>query len=281
MTVLARSERPLRILYLGQKPIGTRAFHRLIGRQCDGLRVVGAVTNSGLGNWWQDNSIYRWCERHGLPVIANERRNDEAIAALIEEARVNCLISVQHGWVLPAEMIAAVGGCAFNLHLAKLPEYKGWHAFTHALLNGEKRYGLSLHWMVAELDSGEIAFADELAIEADDSAASLYRRAEAPGLALVERLIDCLAAGGLPPRLKLHGAHRYYARTLIDAAREVQDPSDREEVERKARALWFPPFEPAFIRCAGRKIYLVPENAQPAMEAAAAAARDREAAATA
>lgn len=278
MNVVKPAGRPLRILFLGQKPIGTRAFHRLIERQCEALRIAGAVSNCGLRNWWQDNEIYRWCEQHGVPVIANERRNEAAIRALVEEQRINCLISVQHGWILPGELIAAVDGCAFNLHLAKLPEYKGWHAFTHALLNGDRQYGVSLHWMVAELDSGDIAFADELPIEPDDSAKSLYARAEELGLGLLERLIDCLAAGNLPPHLKPDGDPRFYGRALIDELREVRDPNDREEIDRKARALWFPPFEPAFIRCSGRKVYLVPESAQTAW-AGAAAARGQEGAA--
>ncbi|PYC29554.1 hypothetical protein DMO17_02340 [Aquipseudomonas alcaligenes] len=43
-----------------------------------------------------------------------------------------------------------------NVHNSLLPRYRGRHAFTWAILNGETQLGFSLHEVVAEVDAGAV-----------------------------------------------------------------------------------------------------------------------------
>jgi methionyl-tRNA formyltransferase len=43
-----------------------------------------------------------------------------------------------------------------NLHFAPLPKYRGSGTLTHAIINGEKEYGVTLHLMDENLDTGPI-----------------------------------------------------------------------------------------------------------------------------
>jgi len=44
----------------------------------------------------------------------------------------------------------------FNIHLSKLPKYRGRHPLHWALINGENEIGISIHKMTAKFDAGEI-----------------------------------------------------------------------------------------------------------------------------
>jgi hypothetical protein len=49
-----------------------------------------------------------------------------------------------------------------------------------------------------------------------------------------------------------------YPRNALSEHREILNTADEVEVDRKSRAFWFPPFEPAFYRTVGKKYYVVP-----------------------
>lgn len=44
----------------------------------------------------------------------------------------------------------------FNFHPAPLPEYKGRDLCYHAIMNGEKEFGATVHYMDENLDTGDI-----------------------------------------------------------------------------------------------------------------------------
>ena len=246
-----------RILFLGQKPIGQQTFARL--KKChDDIKVVGVVSNVSLNVWWGDNEIYRACVEEALPFVSNDRRNNDEILDLVHNQKVTCVITVQHPWILPKSIIDAVHGFAFNLHLAPLPSFKGWYAANHAILQGVKKFGVSIHWVTEEVDSGHLAYAKSVEVRGDDTALTLYRRTENAGLLVFDRLLGDLTAGITPKRQRLQGEHRYYTKDMLGAYREIKTFQDPETVERQVRAMYFPPFEPSYMILANRKVFMVP-----------------------
>ncbi len=248
----------IRILYLGQKPIGERCFHVLLESDYSNLRVTGVVTNASAKVWWSTNDIYSLCNKRGIPVIDNAKRHESDIMQLIRKYKINALLSVQHNWILPDEMLKLVGEHAYNLHLAKLPNYSGYNAFNHALLNDDKVYSVTLHRMVSKVDAGDVAFEETFPIDPDETAYSLYTKANEAGVKLFGALIKALGEGVTLPRQAITGEGRFYARDALNLHREIKDVSNIEDVTRKARAFYFPPFEPAYFTVLGRKYYVTP-----------------------
>ena len=60
---------------------------------------------------------------------------------------------------------------------------------------------------------------------------------------------------------KLVGSEgQYYRRNSIEGLKRIEDPCDADEVDRKCRAFYFPPFEPAHFEKGGRRFYVLPEG---------------------
>lgn len=245
----------IRILFLGQKPIGTRCFCALTCHpHC---RAVAVVTNLSDKVWWGDIKVADQATGLGLPVLDNADYTTEALLHLIGTSRAEWLLSVNHNRVIAPRVIDAVGGRALNLHLAPLPRYKGYYAANHALLNGDRQFGVTLHWMTAAVDGGDIAAQRDFDILPDETAQTLYAKSEEAGVAVFHDLLDRLGAGGQPERNPMPGFGTYYDRNSLNDLREIRSEDNRD---RKARAFWFPPFEPAWEERDGTKTPVPPSS---------------------
>jgi methionyl-tRNA formyltransferase len=249
-----------RILFLGQKGAGEQCFRLLKYAQSDTLRICGVVSNVSKEVWWGSNTIYQQCVSEKIPFVPNDKRNNDLISALIGEQGINIIVSVQHPWILPVDILSAVNFNAFNLHNAKLPEYKGYNSCSHAILNGERFYTSTVHWMAEKVDMGAISIEETFEISPDETARSLYEKAIRAGLSAFGKLLDCLRRQEPMPKKPIAGEGTFYPRNSLDGLRRIENVLDVEEMDKKTRAMYFPPFEPAYYLVSGTKIYMFPER---------------------
>lgn len=251
----------MKILFLGQKTIGEQCFKVLVQHPeyNHNVTVAGAVSNENKESvWWKSNDIYQYCMEHKLSFISNEKPNEEKIAQTIIDVGIDCLISVGHQWVLSQKILELVSGCAVNLHLAKLPDYRGNFSYNHAILNGDTSYGVTLHWMTEEVDRGDYIDIGEFPIQEYDTAYSLYQKSLDEGIKIFRRFADKLYSGEALPHKLMLGEGCFYNRKSLDGMREIKDICAQKEITRKSRAFYFPPFEAAYLQIAGRKYYVIP-----------------------
>jgi methionyl-tRNA formyltransferase len=86
---------------------------------------------------------------------------------------------------------------AFGLHASLLPNYSGGAPLVWALLNGEKKTGITMFQMDDGVDSGPIVGQREEHIYLDDTIASLYTRIEQQGLILIRETLPQMVRGTL------------------------------------------------------------------------------------
>lgn len=247
-----------RVMFLGQKQFGECAWDLLREREGAGFQVVALVSNrSAEAVWW--NSARIWETRGGRAFVDNAARNDEAILRAIRELRVDTILCVQHAWVLPPQVLGAVGYNALNFHNARLPDYRGYNAVNHALLNGDDTFTCTGHWMADRVDGGDVACEAVFRVDPAETAVSLYAKCHHAGLRAFREVLDRLDAMEALPRRPLAGEGTFYSRRSAEALRDATDCGPEEQALR-ARALFFPPFEPAYVRVGERKLYLLPES---------------------
>lgn len=90
-----------------------------------------------------------------------------------------------------------------NVHPSLLPAFPGAHAVDDALAHGVKVTGVTVHFVVEEVDAGPIVAQDAVAIRQDDTAASLHERLKA----LEHRLLPESVALFCADRLAVDGRH--------------------------------------------------------------------------
>lgn len=144
-------------------------------------------------------------------------------------------ISVLYGHLVSEDFIA--GRKCFNFHPGLLPAYRGAGAFSWAIINGEKRTGITLHELDVDIDTGPIIAQESFRIEAWDTSHSLYERAMDMLFKMFTAWFHRLIRGEytISPQDESN-ARTYYRKDLRKAA----------DLTRFVRALHFPGKEGAY-----------------------------------
>jgi phosphoribosylglycinamide formyltransferase-1 len=101
---------------------------------------------------------------------------DQAIVATLKRYEVELVVMA--GWmrVVTPVLLTAFAHRVLNIHPSLLPSFKGLRAVEQALAAGVKVTGCTVHWVVPEVDSGEIVIQAAVPVLPDDTPATLHER---------------------------------------------------------------------------------------------------------
>lgn len=86
------------------------------------------------------------------------------------------LLTAAFGQYIPEKILNLPKKAALNIHGSLLPKYRGAAPIQHSLLNGDKKTGINLIYMVKEMDAGNILKSSEIEIDEDDTSDSLFNK---------------------------------------------------------------------------------------------------------
>jgi methionyl-tRNA formyltransferase len=230
------------------KRSAARALAWLVGQGCD----VAAVVASEPDEWTLDEQRVDLVAReHGLALMSE----DELYAAA--PAEVDLVVSFLF-WNRIREPLISLGriGC-INLHPAPLPDLRGVGGYNVALLEGRADWGVSCHFVADSIDTGDLVEVERFPIDPGrETALSLDVLSQERLLGLFKRVAARALAGEELPR-EPQGDGRYVSRAELEELRVVR-PGD--DIERKLRAFWYPPWPGAVIEVEGRRLTLVDDG---------------------
>lgn len=194
-------------------------------------------------NLYDNEELYRKIEQNTLP-------------------QIDLAVSNTFGRLIKPSFISYVNGNCINLHGAVLPNYKGLFTYNHGLLNEEKEWGVTAHYVNEKFDEGEIIEIKKFPI--DSKKISVQELEEETQKKAYELTVDLLGRweteGRLPSYPQPVGG-RYYSREDFETAKKILPSDSADEVTKKVHAFWCPPYEGAYIEIDGVHFQLcLPEN---------------------
>ncbi|MEN6620447.1 MAG: formyltransferase [Smithella sp.] len=119
-------------------------------------------------------SVKNWALQHSIPVYTTEEVNSEQWIKEIRELNPDIVFSFYYRKMITSKILAIPKVGAFNLHGSLLPHYRGRCPVNWVLVNGEKKTGVTLHYMIDKPDAGDIIGQREIMIDFKDTAETLY-----------------------------------------------------------------------------------------------------------
>jgi phosphoribosylglycinamide formyltransferase 1 len=127
-------------------------------------------------------TVVQRAKRYGTPTHLLNHRDypsrealDQAIVDVLKDYEVELVVMA--GWM---RVITPVLLNAFpkvlNIHPSLLPSFKGIRAVEQAIAAGVKIAGCTVHWVVPEVDSGQILIQAAVPVLPDDTPTSLHAR---------------------------------------------------------------------------------------------------------
>lgn len=104
---------------------------------------------------------------------------DAAMDAALRAAGIELVVLAGFMRVLSDWFVNQWTGRLINIHPSLLPAYRGMDTHARVLAAGETQHGATVHWVIPELDAGEIIAQASLEILPGDTAASLQTRVHA------------------------------------------------------------------------------------------------------
>lgn len=125
-----------------------------------------------------------WAHRHSIPLF----KSFEDAESILSKVNIDYLFSIVNSKIIPNMLLDRVRKLSINYHHSPLPQYAGVNAPSWAILNNEKKHGVTWHVMNDIIDSGDLLKQALFTIEDHETALSLNLKCYQNALALFENL---------------------------------------------------------------------------------------------
>ncbi len=120
----------------------------------------------------------------GVPSYVFDRQEfyeSEKVLHLLMQTRIDFLVLAGFLWLVPDYLLKAYPGRIINIHPALLPKFGGKGMFGEkvhqaVIAAGEKRTGISIHYVNERYDEGQIIFQESFEIGPEDTPESIAQR---------------------------------------------------------------------------------------------------------
>lgn len=141
------------------------------------FEVVGVVTApdkpAGRGQKITQSDVKKYCDQNGLHTLQPTNLKDEAFVSELKSLNADLFVVVAFR-MLPEIVWNMPPQGTINLHASLLPQYRGAAPINWAIVNGEKKTGVTTFFIEKEIDTGMIIEQQEVEIGENETAGELH-----------------------------------------------------------------------------------------------------------
>ncbi len=184
--------RNLRIVFMGTPEFAVATLDKLIQK---GYQVVGVITApdkpAGRGRKIHESSVKQYAKKAGLYIMQPTNLKDKEFLNDLRSLKANLQIVVAFR-MLPKQVWSMPEYGTFNLHASLLPDYRGAAPINWAIINGEKKTGVTTFFIDEKIDTGELILQETNEIGPEDTAGDLHDNLMALGAELVLKTVSLI-----------------------------------------------------------------------------------------
>ena len=170
---------------------------------------------------------------------------------IIIDLKPDLIITCAFGQILPKEVLESAKLGSLNIHASLLPKYRGASPIQWALLNGDKKTGVTLMYMDEQMDTGDIIGQIECDISNDDNVGTLHDKLSFLGVDILKQELPKII-NGTNSRVKQDDEKATYTK-MIEREDELIDFNDNgKTIINKIRA--FNPWPLAYFKLNNNEI---------------------------
>lgn len=189
-----------KIVFMGTPDFSVPVLRQIID---DGFDVIGVVTQPdrpvGRKRVLTPPPVKVEALKHSIPVFQPEKIRQPEELEKILSLKPDLIVTAAFGQILPKELLQAPTYGCINVHASLLPELRGGAPIHYAIIQGKKKTGITIMYMVEKLDAGDILTQVEVPITEEDNVGTLHEKLSAAGSELLSKTLPQLLEGKLTP----------------------------------------------------------------------------------
>lgn len=181
----------LNILFMGTPDFAEESLKAI---DKAGFNILGVVTNpdkpKGRGMKMVSSPVKKYALEKNIPVYQPIKvRNNPEFIEEVRKMNPDLICVVAYGKILPEELLKIPKLGCINVHGSLLPKYRGAAPIQWAVINGDKKTGITTMYMDVGMDTGDMILKKEVDIGGNETTGELWDRlAKIGGELLVETL---------------------------------------------------------------------------------------------
>lgn len=162
--------------------------------------IIGVVTNidkpKGRGMKMVASPVKEYAIEKNLQVYQPIKvRNNPEFLEEVKKLNPDLICVVAYGKILPQELLDIPKYGCVNVHGSLLPKYRGAAPIQWAVLNGDKKTGVTTMFMNAGMDTGDMILKEEVEIGEDETTGELWNRLKMIGANLLIKTVKEIENG--------------------------------------------------------------------------------------
>jgi methionyl-tRNA formyltransferase len=240
----------MKIVFMGTPQAAVSSLERILQ---DGHEVCAVWTQpdrlAGRGNKLSTPPVKEFALQNNLQVFQPTKIKTPESLELFQSHKADALVVVAYGRILPETFLQAFPKGAINVHFSLLPKYRGAAPVNWAIVNGERKTGVTTMKMDAGLDTGDILLQRETEISEDETSVELMQKLSYLGANLLSETLEIFDELKPQPQIDSYATFAPILKKedgLIDWSKTAREISNRVR--------GFQPFPTSFTKLQGKKM---------------------------
>ena len=228
----------MKIVFMGTPDFAVLALRKLHEAGHEILLVVTQPDKpKGRSKLYLPSPVKEEAMRLGVEVFQPDRIKKEENIEVLKKYPADVFVVAAFGQILSKEILEMPRYGCINIHASLLPMYRGAAPIQWAILNGEKKSGVTIMQMDEGLDTGDMLLSGEVAIEDTDTADSLHDKLSELGANLIVDALAKLEKGEITAVPQPEGP-LFYAKMIKKEDGALDFNESAESLALKVRAFW-------------------------------------------
>jgi methionyl-tRNA formyltransferase len=190
----------MRIIFFGTPAFAIPSLVALLQSEEEVIAVVTQPDKKkGRGRVSSPSPVKELAVDRGIKILQPVNIKDPLFLNELSKIMPEIIVVVAYGKILPAQILRLPSHGCINVHASLLPKYRGAAPIQWAIINGEKKTGITTMLMDEGLDTGNILLQEETEISSDDNAETLGNKLAEIGASLLIRTIKGIRSGYIKP----------------------------------------------------------------------------------
>lgn len=234
----------MKIIFMGTPDFAVASLKILVENNYDVVGVITATDKvAGRGNKVQMSAVKKYALSQNLNVLQPPNLKSKKFLKELKSLNADLQVVVAFR-MLPAVVFDMPPLGTFNLHASLLPEYRGAAPINWAVINGDKRSGVTTFFIEQEIDTGKMIFQEEVSIDNEMNAGDLHDTLMDVGSQLVLKTVQAIESGDYPQIEQPHLEHMRPAPKIFKETCEIKWKMRTKKVYNQIRGL--SPYPAAF-----------------------------------
>lgn len=177
--------------YFADGPWAHKAFERLI--QDETIRITFICVRFDK----RDDVLQELGKKHQIDVLFTPNINSPEFVQTLQSYNADLFVSMSFNQIFKSELINLPARKTINCHAGKLPYYRGRNILNWALINDEKEFGITVHYVDEGVDTGDIILQDVYEINDQDTYQTLLEKAYSGCPDILYRAIKLIQDGNV------------------------------------------------------------------------------------